>query len=243
MAAITVCSYNIKYTVQPNTVANAVCRLIRKNPAIDVIGLQEVGGAKHSRLREIENWRLIGPTVPDGKPNKTPDPILVHVRDWKVLDSGYHRLNNVTKLPAGAPFGDERARFCVWVKVEGRNGQGTWVIGNVHMMPGNNHDARHQAVYRTQMGNLMRWVKPRLDERLVLVGDFNTLYGDAKNAPLRNEGLRNVHQVKKAMQPPTHGRDIDHVWFYPSQNSVAWAKVLTGYPSDHKPLVTKLTRD
>ena len=242
MASIVVCSYNIKYTVKPQTVQNAVCRLIRENPAISVIGLQEVGGRKHDELREIEGWRLIAPRVADGKPNPTPDPILVRRSDWTVKDSGAHRLNKVTKLPAGAPFGNERARFNVWAKLASKDGQGVWVVGNMHLMPGNNHDARHKAVYRTQVSNLMRWVRPRIDSRVVLLGDFNTLYGDAKNKPLRDEGLVSIHQVKRGMKPATHGggRDIDHVWWYKAHNEVAWAKVLTGYPSDHKPLVVKL---
>jgi endonuclease/exonuclease/phosphatase family metal-dependent hydrolase len=242
MGAITVCSYNIKYTVRSSTAVDAVCRLIKNNPAVSVIGLQESGRSRHAELDKIDGWRLLAPMVADGSPNPTPDPLLVRRADWAVTGFGGHRLNDVTQMPPGAPYGNERARFCVWATLDSRDGQGQWTVGNVHLVPGNNYDARHKAVYRTQMANLMRWVKPRAAARMVLIGDFNTLYKDEKNAPLHHERFASVHQIEQEMSPATHGssRDIDHVWFHRPDNEVAWAKVLQGYPSDHRPLVVKL---
>jgi endonuclease/exonuclease/phosphatase family metal-dependent hydrolase len=242
MASIVAASYNIKYTLSPQVHQNAVCQLIKRTPAMSVLGLQETGRAHHPKLRDIKGWRLIAPQVPDGAPNPTPDPLMIRKDDWKVEDIGYHKLNPVRSgMGPNTIGGDvERARFVVWARLKSREDGGVWVVGNMHLIPAPNVNAAHKRVYREQMGNLLRWVRPRINSRVILLGDFNSVWNDPLNKPLRDEGLESVHQVKRDMAPSTRGKDIDHVWWYKAGNEVAWAKVVRNLPSDHKPVVAKV---
>lgn len=153
-------------------------------------------------------------------------------------DWGYWMLNvggeRVEKTVAGSADGTAERKYILWADVHDT------LIGTTHLIPSTARRTplgawKHpmaREVYKTQVAGCVEWFANGGD---VLMGDMNGEPDYSLLEPLR--------QVAACYSLPTYGddREIDHIWIRNGSGlMIEDLLALTGYSSDHKPLVATL---
>jgi exonuclease III len=251
---ITVVTYNQVYSLG---VARATKDILRLCKFADLIGMQEcVHSFRTPALNaRPSNWGMYRPAG-GGIGNV----ILWNKDVFKNLEEGTHQLSSFD-----GPGTKRPARAVNWVKFEHRPTGVVFIFADTHLenaaavpgyyVPNFKPDSpRHIERFKEQMVGATALLKT-LTERapVLLVGDLNVK--SEADLRIRNPNLPTAAWGRLGMrsnwdllgQPPigsSHsGNTIDQKYLYnkvPGQFKFVSSKVVRGYYSDHKPVVTKI---
>ncbi len=251
-----VASYNLRYNTSndgvnawPNRKEN-VKALVRYHD-FDIFGVQEALRGQLEDLAEMKEFAFLGKGRDDGKDGGEHSSIFYKKDKFKVLDSGDFWLSETPGVPGKGWDATCCNRICSWAKFRELSSGKEFFFFNVHF--------DHQGVVaRRESGKLMvsKMKEIAKGKTTFCTGDFNstpeteqilaiqTLLNDSKVVsklpPYGPEGTFNGFKF----DAPLKNR-IDYV-FTSKDISVLKYGVLTDaldqrYPSDHQPVVVKVT--
>jgi len=234
---------------------DAVVRLIGFF-APDILGVQESVLGQFTDLQTaLPGYTSYGVGREDGRQGGESTPVFVRDSRFEVIETGTFWLSDTPDVPS-VGWDAMLPRIASWLRLQDRQSGARLLVMNTHW--------DHRGVKaRQESGRLMReWLisNAQSDERIVLIGDFNTPPSSAAYAALVEGGhLRNT---KALSQTPPYGpagtatrfdifrsdeEPIDHV-FVGAGIDVLRHAVITQHsggrlPSDHYPVFADLVCD
>lgn len=244
---IKVATYNLHFDRTQAQAHADLTKLVGAGP--EMIGLQEWGKAERYQVLQevtaIAGWDFYRPNNPGTSQRQTP--VLWNAAIWDRIDSFATKLNEETVAEDGAGGATIEAKYAVWVTLQ-RKADGKKIsLVNWHA-PASITDPAN--VIRRQVMKTCTERVAALMEELALVsevymtGDMNV---DYRNDAVRLEvgfpverfkrfGSRANWYYDKPETNGTHGdRLIDYV--FSTRPAVDSSIRVTGYSSDHKPVV------
>ncbi len=261
---IRISTYNVQHDLDASEAIRDVQELATRS---DIVALQEMSsGTRRSGVREslldCTMCPFEGYMPSDAVPGGTP--ILYRWDRFRFEGSGTTQVSEATFVgAAGAGPATLRAKYINWVKLRERaTGQSLYVLNN-HAVPTvqghgggpNRRFPARLALYRQHMTGLATLVTElRADGSLVFItGDFNVNYRrdavvQSAMFPYSRLAKVGVQASYQALGEPALGthvlssghslRLIDYVWFAQDTHVTPVSQqVLTGYHSDHRPVV------
>ena len=257
---VRVASYNAASFVDHDRAAGDVARLATE---ADIIGLQEMSSlqrrnAVKARLLDCSSCPFEGYMPAQAVPGGTP--ILYRWSRFRLEGSGTVQVSEDTYVGAvGAGPSTLRAKYLNWVKLRERATGRTIYVVNNHAVPSvqgrdglpNQEMEERLELYRKHMQGLTALIRQfRADGSLVVVtGDLNVNFRPDRRdrhplfpySRLGGVGVRASYVPLGEPALGTHGsggRLIDYVAASNPKRLVARSqRILTGYSSDHRPVV------
>ncbi len=263
-STVQIATYNSAATVKTE---RAVADIQRLAAVSDVVTLQEMGsparrGAVASSLVDCETCRFDAFMPTSAVPGSTP--ILWNSERFRLKESGTRQVSVDTYVGrAGAGPSTLRAKYINWVLLRDRATGVKFYVLNNHAVPtvqgqgggANREHPKRLALYRQHMEGLKALIRElAAPNRAVFVtGDLNVNYRRDRIVqdrlfPFYNLGQVGLRASHEALGEPAIGthvlgpdngtRLIDYVYYLRHQAVVPMRQqVLTGYSSDHRPLV------
>jgi endonuclease/exonuclease/phosphatase family metal-dependent hydrolase len=207
----------------------------------DIVGFQEMGHDEdHRMMNSFPEWETY-----KGRTKGTP--IAWKKDEFTLLASGSYHLSDATSIDAGSGPSHQNPEYLTWVRLKHKDSGRIINFGSTHLTPSIHYAARYR-LHDRQSDNLKRWVQS-VSNHVIFVGDFNIdARKDAKerdpNMPFVKFGSVGVHSNFRSLGIPpvaTHGKRYIYYVFYKLRDSIKpiAQKVLSGYSSDHRPLVVE----
>lgn len=257
---VRVASYNTASFVDHGRAAADVARLASE---ADIIGLQEMSSLKRrnavkARLLDCSSCPFEG--YMPAEPVMGGTPILYRWSRFRLEDSGTVQVSDATYVGAeGAGPSTLRAKYLNWVKLRERATGRTIYVVNNHAVPSvqgkdglpNQKMGERLELYRKHMEGLTALIRQfRADGSLVVVtGDLNVNFRPDRRdrhplfpySRLGGVGVKASYAFLGEPTLGTHGsggRLIDYVAASnPKKLQARSQRILTGYSSDHRPVV------
>lgn len=263
--AMTVATYNTAGWLPTSTAVADLTKLA--GTGVDVMTLQEMGQGKRRKavnaaLVDCSTCKYDAFMPSTAAENATP--ILYRWDKFQLIGSGSQQVSQATYVGArGAGPSTLKAKFINWVELRHRaSGQTVYILNN-HSVPsvqgpdGGSNDTMPErlALYAQHMDGLRTLVTQfnATGSPVLVTGDLNVNYRRDKivrdplfpYVTMHQVGLRSSFEALGEPALGTHGtstRLIDYVGApYHSAATPTSEKVLTGYHSDHRPLVVTFT--
>lgn len=263
-----VVTYNLRHEVPPWAVHRDLRRLARTG--VGVIALQEMGGrdrrdAARAALVDCGGCHYETYMPEPGAPATTP--IFWRTDRFDLVRAGSRQVTDDTWVgPRGAGPSTIKAKYVTWVLLrEQRSGRLAYVLNN-HLVasvqardgganPRTERRVRLYARHLHALGDLVGALR-RTGRNVVVCGDFNVNYRRDREVrdphfPYANMWRYGLKSSYGALSEPSRGthtlpngydkRLIDYVYFGKGRALTPRKQwVLTGYHSDHRPLVVRL---
>jgi len=268
-APVRIVTYNMEYGRTPATVVDDINRIA--DMGADVIGLQEMGSLdrRAAVLDQVVDCSscIYDAFMPDTR-EQNAVPILYRWSKFRLIDSGGTKVSERTFVGAGgAGPSTLKAKWVNWVLLRHRvTGQNMYVLNN-HAVPSvqNSKGTRDLSyperleLYRQHMEGLKTMITgfTATGAAVFSTGDFNVNYrSDSVKQdtifPYFNMSAVNVEASFTALGMPEMGthtggsgtRLIDYVFALKHPAVAAKAQtILTGFTSDHRPLLVRYAID
>lgn len=259
--SVTVATYNTEY----GRSADAVVKELNQIGAAgaDVIGLQEMGvRARRDAVRAqlVDCDRCQWDALMTDLPEQNATPILYRSSTFRLVGSGTKKVSDRTYVgSSGAGPSTLKAKYVNWVLLRhSATGRLMYVLNN-HAVPSvqgggggrNTNNPERLELYRQHMAGLRSLVTElsATGAAVFVTGDFNVNYRrdvivQDHLFPYHNLSQVNVYASYKRLGAPaigTHrngGRLIDYVHHLRRRGTpVSSQRILTGYGSDHRPVL------
>ncbi|GAB2787227.1 endonuclease/exonuclease/phosphatase family protein [Rhabdobacter roseus] len=257
-ATINVATYNLRYNTAsdgvnawPNRKENV--KALVQYHEFDLFGTQEALRGQLDDVAELKEFAFLGKGRDDGQQGGEHSAIFYRKDRFKVLESGDFWLSETPDVPGKGWDATCCNRICSWAKFQDLNTKKQFYFFSVHF--------DHQGVKaRQESGKLMvkKIQEIAKSTPAICVGDFNST-PDTEQIKHMQTLLSDAHQVTKVPPYGPEGtfnafkwdaplRDrIDYIFVSPKIQVLKYG-VLTDakeqrFPSDHLPVVAKITLD
>lgn len=244
-------THNLHFILNSEQVETDLSRLFKQ---ADVIGMQEMGNPERKqaleRVCKQADWQFYRPND-FGSQRQTP---IAWSSRWRVMQSGAQRLNNASAVEPGSGGTFVESKWAVWVVLQ--HGDTKIAVINWHAPGGvevtaNTKRRKVMAECTRNVRLLARTLKANV-QAVFVTGDMNMNYRsqDVRRTyefpvvQFRNEGLTPNWQYGRPVigshmpydQSNSGRRLIDYVF---SNAQHQRSKILTGYASDHRPVLVR----
>jgi len=230
----------------------AVCDLVRRYQP-DILGTQEAYFPQVEDLRQaLPEYAVLGVGRDDGQRKGEHCALFVHSKRWQIGASGTFWFSETPDVPGSRHWTREHPRICTWAYLIGKTGS-PFVVYNVHM----DHEAQ---VAREKSSVLIgEHIQRRYPETPALVmGDFNMEEDNPAMQPLLKAEALRLYDTFRPLHPMTPrqgtfhgfmgeqgGEKIDYILaseaFRTLETNILYDNTEGRYPSDHFPLVARLS--